>query len=513
MGVNPAPPVLILHQRVGESSLASDAGVLDEVRAVGAALDELGRPHRVAAVGSIEEAARAAASGREHLIFNLVESFERRPATAVSVPAVCEALGRECTGSDTFSLGLTLDKALTRAVLEMAGVPVPAGVRVELGGSVPTMLPPGSVDRQARLTPTLARGSGPERSVVETPGAVMDAVTELHRRFQQPALIEQLVGSRELNVSVLEENGQPVVLPVAEIDFSAFVATRPRIVDYAAKWETDSFEYNNTPRIVPADLPRKMAQRVRDLAVVAWRAAGCRDYARVDFRLDVGGQLFVLEVNANPDISPDAGFAAALEAAGRSYASFVELVLGNAQRRLKEREVGVPQTAIEARKPKTTIVRATEPGDRDALMEIVRHTANFRPDEIVIAEEVLDDSIHRPGESGYVSLTALDGDRPVGWVCYGATPCTLGTYDIYWIVVDAEARRGGWGTELMREAEAGIEAAGGRLVVLDTSGNDAYIPTRSFYSRLGYREAARIADFYAPGDDKVIFAKDSPEHT
>jgi len=119
-------------------------------------------------------------------------------------------------------------------------------------------------------------------------------------------------------------------MPLAEIDFSAFPPGMTRIVDYTAKWKTDSFEYLNTPRVIPAPFEESVARRIRVAAAAAWLAAGCRGYARVDFRVAADGTPWVLEVNPNPDISPDAGFAAALKAGGVEYASFVEAVVKNA---------------------------------------------------------------------------------------------------------------------------------------------------------------------------------------
>ena len=113
------------------------------------------------------------------------------------------------------------------------------------------------------------------------------------------------------------------VLPLAEIDFSAFSDKQLKLVDYEAKWVKESFGYNNTPRIIPAPLAEPVAEKVRHLALQAWDALGCRGYARVDFRLDEKDNPYVLEVNPNPDISPDAGFAAALEAAKIPYEQFV----------------------------------------------------------------------------------------------------------------------------------------------------------------------------------------------
>ncbi|OPZ31606.1 MAG: putative acetyltransferase [Lentisphaerae bacterium ADurb.BinA184] len=152
-------------------------------------------------------------------------------------------------------------------------------------------------------------------------------------------------------------------------------------------------------------------------------------------------------------------------------------------------------------------IRWSQPTDRDAILALIRDTGFFRDDEIEIAREVLDDAL-RDGPSGdYQSYTALLAGRPVGWVCFGHTPCTIGTYDIYWIAVDRGEQGKGIGRALLQDAESRIAGLGGRISVLETSGRGLYDSTRGFYLKLGYIEEARLREFYAPGDDKVVYTK------
>ncbi len=498
--------VLILHQEVGDQPLESDAGVLEEVAAVSRSLDSLGIACRVAAVASLEDVARAVSSGPEPVVFNLVEGFPANASDFAFVPAVCQSLGRAYTGSESTCLALTFNKAWCGAALRGGGVAVPDGLTVRPGEPVPVDALPAGPYLVKPVAADASEGIFAESSVVDAPGDKLDAAVEsVHRRFGQPALIEQLVGSREFNVSIVEERGAATVLPLAEIDFSAFPAGCPRIVDYAAKWEPDSFAYHNTPRVIPAVVAAGLAERIRETALAAWKATGCRDYARVDIRTGGEGRLYVLEVNPNPDVSPEAGFAAALAADGRGYEAFVgervRLALERRGGAAAAGEAGVADAELE------NGVRPTQAADCGRILEIVRAAENFRPAEMDVAAEVLRDSVYRGVAAGYYSFSAVCDGAVVGWVCFGPAPCTMGAYDIYWIVVDGAARRGGHGGKLMETAETAIARMGGRLVVLDTAGNDGYIPTRAFYSRLGYEEAARVKDFYAPGDDKVVFAK------
>ncbi|HEU4618002.1 MAG TPA: D-alanine--D-alanine ligase, partial [Gammaproteobacteria bacterium] len=135
----------------------------------------------------------------------------------------------------------------------------------------------------------------------------------------------------ELNVALIARAGQAVALPPAEIRFDAFPPGKARIVGYAAKWNTASFEYTNTPRSF--EVEPELARAVEAAARACWRAFELEGYARVDFRIDEGGRPWVLEVNANPCLSPDAGFAAALERAGVDYTEAVKWLVDDALRR------------------------------------------------------------------------------------------------------------------------------------------------------------------------------------
>jgi ribosomal protein S18 acetylase RimI-like enzyme len=156
------------------------------------------------------------------------------------------------------------------------------------------------------------------------------------------------------------------------------------------------------------------------------------------------------------------------------------------------------------------MIRLAEPRDTEPVLEFLRATGFFRPDELVIAEEVLTEAAKKETSGDYQSYVIEDqGGSPVGWVCWGPTPCTIGTYDVYWLGVSPECQGKGIGRKLMEFCEDRMRASGGRLFIVETSGGARYVPTRSFYERIGYREGARIKDFYAPDDDKVIYVKEA----
>ena len=268
---------------------------------------------------------------------------------------------------------------------------------------------------------------------------------------------------------------------------------------------------NCGPRMLPAPIPEEVAKKTRKAALRAWKAVGGLDYMRVDFRLNDEDEPIAIEVNPNPDISPWGGFAAALEWAGLSYDQFVGKMLENALKRLHARSLpaaaGKKAGKAAVPPPPNLVIRPSEQKDRDAIVQLVADTKFFREDEVTVAAEVLDDALVDKAGKDYQSFTAeLDG-RVVGWLCHGPTACTVGTFDIYWIGVSPDQQGRGVGAGLMAHAEGLIVRQGGRLAVVETSGRAVYDPTRSFYSKLGYHEAARIADFYAAGDAKVICTK------
>ena len=144
---------------------------------------------------------------------------------------------------------------------------------------------------------------------------------------------------------------------------------------------------------------------------------------------------------------------------------------------------------------------------RDAIEQLLIATNVFRPDEIKVALEVIDSYFILP-EEDYTALGAFTlGGELLGYVCYGPTPCTVGTWDLYWIAVSPATQGTGVGTMLLQEVERRLALRDARLVIIETSSLPHYGATRRFYERRGYEVVARVPDFYAPGDDRLIFAK------
>lgn len=149
----------------------------------------------------------------------------------------------------------------------------------------------------------------------------------------------------------------------------------------------------------------------------------------------------------------------------------------------------------------------TRPGDAAAVKRLVRATGFFSQEEVEIAVELVEERVAKGAASGYEFIFAEFAAKVIGYACFGRIPGTRHSFDLYWIVVDPRLQGKGIGRALLARAEAAIRQAGGQRVYIETSSRQQYGPTRAFYEQVGYRAAARLADFYAPGDGKLIYAK------
>ena len=340
----PADSVLVLYNLPPDEAVRaagalydeSMVGVLDEVAVVSAALETVGIACRSVGIRALAELPPVLLASPERIVFNLVEWFPEQPTDAYLVPAVCKAFAKEYTGNTTPCQVLAANKWQTSGVLRNAGLPCPQSFIVEhqqaaltLPFDPPYIVKPLCTDASEGITAAsvIRRKSRP---------ALLRAVATVAQQCRQPALIEAFIDGREVNVSLLQDGDSVRVLPLAEIEFRNYKANKPRIIDYAAKWLPHSFEYQNTVRVVPALLAEETAAAITRCARAAWQTTGCRDYARVDLRLDPRNRPWILEVNPNPDISPNAGFAAALTAAGLTFEMFVQLLVRNALKRLRD---------------------------------------------------------------------------------------------------------------------------------------------------------------------------------
>jgi len=317
--------IAVLHDPVAENAAPDDLDNLVQAQSVGEALFLLGHEVRLL---PYEGAARTEAALRElapRAVFNLSEGIGGAGgsggAGAWEAAALLERLGLPFTGSCAAAMRLADDKREAKKRLAASGLPSPA------------FFAPGSgavIVKSATEHASLGLDAG---CVLQNPDAkaVTAALAEKRERFGGEWIAERYVDGREFNVSVIASrgpDGAPEVLPPAEIVFDPGFGDAPRIVGYAAKWHDDSPESRMTVRSFEfPDADRPLLDRLADLAGRAFTAFGLSGYARVDFRVDASGEPFIIDVNANPCLSPDAGFAAALAKAGMTYAQGVDRIL------------------------------------------------------------------------------------------------------------------------------------------------------------------------------------------
>jgi D-alanine-D-alanine ligase len=253
---------------------------------------------------------------RPDVVLNLCESLAGDARGEMLVPAMLDLLRVPYTGNSALSLALALHKNKSKEILLARGVPTPQFCLVshleELTGvdlPFPLIVKPSREDASMGID---------FDSVVNTRQELGRAVGRVLRTFHQPALIESFIEGREVYVPLLG-NAARRSLPLSEIRFGNAFVGKPKVVSYKAKWDTDSDECIESPSEL-AILPSEVASRCIDVAMAAFEALDCRDYGRVDLRVDAHGQPFVIDINPNCDLHPQAGFARAAEAAGLSYA-------------------------------------------------------------------------------------------------------------------------------------------------------------------------------------------------
>jgi D-alanine-D-alanine ligase len=260
------------------------------------------------------------------VVFNLGEGLEGRLFEEARIAWALEAMGYRFTGARGDAIAVSIQKARAKALLEASGVATPpwwvfrhpydVDTSVAEGLPFPLIVKPIAEDASF--------GVGRE-AVVSTARALRDRVAYIVEHYRQAAMAEAFVVGREFNVALW---GDPLeILPLAEVDFSAFVDPYSRIVSFAAKWDVNSFEYHHTPVRCPALVGSELSTRIAGTACQAWTTIGCRNYARVDMRVSAEGTPYVIEVNCNPDLSPDAGFYRAAQAAGYDYRDMVVHIL------------------------------------------------------------------------------------------------------------------------------------------------------------------------------------------
>ncbi len=515
--------IVIAHNAVTDADAPDERDVLVQAAAIRTALAELGHETiLLPCTLNLAEVQQRLVEWQPDLVFNLVESLDGRGRLIHLVPSLLDTLGIPYTGSCAEAIRATSHKVFAKEHLAAMQLPTPCWI-----GPVPTDLP--------GIPPAGAAGTDPSSrwivkslwehasigideastDLCEHRDDAMGVLRERARHFGGACFAERFIDGREFNLSLLAGPNGPEVLPPVEILFEGYPPKTLRIVGYRAKWDESSYEFHHTPRRFDFPLEDSaLLNRLQDLAARCWRAFGLNGYARVDFRVDAGGQPWILEVNANPCLSPDAGFAAALQAAGVSYTAAIDRILADARREhLPQASYGAQPVPAASRAPKSWLDRRPpfrhEARSEDPMQvrRLVAATGFFNAVEVAVAEELVYERLAKGTESGY-SFIFLEFERELaGYTCFGPVPLTASSYDLYWIVVAPEYQGQGLGRILLQETERVAREAGGTRLYADTSGRPQYASTRAFYNRVGFRVEAQLEDFYAPGDAKVIYSK------
>ena len=249
------------------------------------------------------------------IIFNFVESVEGNSNYESYVAGLFDLLGIPYTGNGPVALGNCLIKSRTKQILQSHNIRTPKHLIAE-DGRIPKEK---NFSLKFPVILKLAREDASigisEFSVVQNYASMKERLEYLFMSFKQEVLIEEYIEGRELNVAILGDE----ILPISEIRFDGLPDELPKIVTYEAKWLPDSIYYKHTNPKCPAPVDDQLRQRIEKMAREAFDAMECRDYARVDIRLNHKNVPYVIEVNPNPDISPDAGFVRSAGAVGISY--------------------------------------------------------------------------------------------------------------------------------------------------------------------------------------------------
>jgi D-alanine-D-alanine ligase len=311
-------------------------GVVGSARAVAGALRELGHTVELCALALDGRAAlKQVEALPDGVVFNLVEAIGGDARSEPAFAWMCELRGLRYTGAKPRAMTLCLEKPITQALLAARGIPVPRSVLLSVGDEPLGDLPLPAIVKPSREDASHGIAS---ESVVRDERALRARARYVIEHYSQPALVEEFIEGREINVGLLETSSGLEVLPLSEIDYSGFPPEMPRIVSYAGKWIESSRDWELTKVVAARELTASERARIEDVARSTFGVLELSGYGRVDLRIDAARRPFVIDVNANPDLSPDAGFALAAARAGYSYPALVAAIVESAERsRLRTR--------------------------------------------------------------------------------------------------------------------------------------------------------------------------------
>ena len=319
--------VAVLYGKIMDGATEDEQDVLVQADAVSRSLGRLGfDPVPVALSLNLAATMEELQALKPAFVFNLLEAIEGKGNLISCAPLILDTLRLPYTGASAEAMFLTSGKIAAKQIMRLAGIATPDWWSPEF--------PPAAALQQAGFIIKSVwehASCGLDESALmltSAPDVLTGKIRDLEERLGGSCFAEAFIEGREFNVSLLAGKGGPEVLPPAEIIFAEYPPHKVRMVCYRAKWVPDSFEYNHTPRsftFPPGDAP--LLKLLADTAVHCWNVFRLRGYARVDFRVDNSGRPWVLEVNANPCLSPDGGFTAAAARAGLDYDELIARII------------------------------------------------------------------------------------------------------------------------------------------------------------------------------------------
>jgi D-alanine-D-alanine ligase len=313
----------IIYNEPREDALADELDVLDQVAHIEKHLIALGiSVYRKGITNNFMVEVGDLAAEKPDFVFNLVESINNKGELIYFVPALLNLYSIPYSGNSLESIFLTTNKTIASKTMKKAGIRNPDLYMP----SQYKLLKPGN---KYIVKPIWEDGSLgiTSKSVFECKPGYEDKLKHLDDSHW---FIEDFIDGREFNISVIASEKGPEVMPPAEIVFENYEADRPKIIDFKAKWEMDSFEYTNTVREFPGKKLRgNLESNLQEAARSCWNLFGLKGYARIDVRTDSDDNVFVIEINGNPCISPDGGFVAATREAGYSFTEIVQRIIND----------------------------------------------------------------------------------------------------------------------------------------------------------------------------------------
>lgn len=330
--------VAVLHNTDYDAELTAAAdvsAVLVAAQAVANGLSSAGFDARLVGVGGAEDFFEVVAALHKTpgiTVFNLCESLGGDARHEAALPAVLDLFGMCYTGSNALALGSCLHKDRCKDLLRGRGIATPAGLCLSTEADL-VAVPPLEVAWFLKLAHEDASVGIDSSNVVRSRDALVSRVRAMWDAHNQPVIAEHFIAGREVNVTILGTGAAARTLPLHEIDFSKMPAGKPNIVSYAAKWDETHEEYGGTTPVPLTNVSHTTRTAIETTALAAYGALGLRDYGRVDLRLDEAERPWVIDVNPNCDISPDAGVARAARAAGLAYPELLRTIVTSARAR------------------------------------------------------------------------------------------------------------------------------------------------------------------------------------